>query len=211
MSRPKIVCFDLGGVLCKIHHTWAEAIRAAGVPCRKQPDPNLRLNDLEAMHGFQDGSLDLDGYLEALRAAFGLKSASDALAVHQNILDGTYPGADRLVDDIRAAGLRVGCMSNNNASHWERFLSPEHFPVVAGLDVHVGSHVVGSNKPDGGIYDAFERISGHRGSEIVFFDDTFENLAPAQARGWHAYGVEANGDPPARMRGELVALGILER
>ncbi|MFQ3587959.1 MAG: HAD-IA family hydrolase, partial [Fimbriimonadaceae bacterium] len=203
MSRPKIVCFDLGGVLCKIRHTWAEAIRAAGVPCQKMPDPGFRLNDLDAMHGFQDGSLSRDSYLAVIRDTFGIHNDDDALAVHHHILDRTYPGADRLVADIRAAGLRVGCMSNNNPAHWERFLSPEHFPVVAGLDVHVGSHVVGSNKPDGGIYDAFEKSSGHRGDEIVFFDDSVENLAPAQARGWHAFAVDANGDPPARMRAEL--------
>lgn len=209
MSQPKIVCFDLGGVLCKIRHTWAEAIRAAGVSCSKMPDPGFRLNDLTALHGYQDGSITLDRYLEALVAEFGLASTEDALAVHQGILDQVYPGTEDLIADLRAVGLRVGCMSNNNAAHWERFLSEDHFPAIADLEVQIGSHFVGSSKPDGKIYDAFEQASGCRGSEIVFFDDTAENIGPAQDRGWHAFHVDANGDTPSRMRADLFSLGIL--
>jgi FMN phosphatase YigB (HAD superfamily) len=42
-------------------------------------------------------------------------------------------------------------------------------------------------KPDAGIYEAVERLSGFSGADLLYLDDRSENIAAGASRGWRAW------------------------
>ncbi|HEY3380004.1 MAG TPA: HAD-IA family hydrolase, partial [Armatimonadota bacterium] len=78
------------------------------------------------------------------------------------------------------------CLSNTCAPHWADLTNAVRYPGIAALDFQHASHLFGVAKPDPAIYQLFEAATGQRSEEILFFDDRAENVAAAQACGWHA-------------------------
>jgi FMN phosphatase YigB (HAD superfamily) len=68
---------------------------------------------------------------------------------------------------------------------------------------------MGMAKPAPDIYRAFEKATGRRGPQILFFDDLAENVAAARALGWHAESIDGSRAPSEQMRAHLAAHGVL--
>lgn len=210
MTRPRVVVFDLGGVLIRICRSWAEACAAAGLPLRvdvKDADASGRRHELSARHGV--GAISSDEFFRTVSAALGgVYSPDEVQRVHDAWLLGEYPGVHDLIADLRSAGVVTGVLSNTNHAHWVR-LTPRHmggtdeFPACGRVDHPLASHVLRLLKPDEAIYRAFERHSGAAPGEILFFDDLEENVAAARACGWGARQVDHTGDTAAQMRAHL--------
>ena len=90
----RAVCFDLGGVLIQIHHTWDEALAASGVKPASSLDEIGPLADLAQFGEFQRGSIASEEYLAALAEHLGGTSAAEALAVHRAVTRDAYPGVE---------------------------------------------------------------------------------------------------------------------
>jgi len=106
--------------------------------------------------------------------------------------------------------ITTACLSNTNARHWELMHSDSH----AGLPMHhlthrVASHLVGVMKPEEGIYEHLEQITGLAPGSLLFFDDKAENVATAKRRGWHGERIDPGGDTVAQMRGHLRSYGVI--
>ncbi|MCH8979239.1 MAG: HAD family hydrolase [Armatimonadetes bacterium] len=203
MPPARAVCFDLGGVLIQIHEAWDGALAASGVR------PALARAEIGSLGGFslfdrfQRGEATLDEYLPALAEHLGGMTDAQALSVHQAILRDPYPGADRLVQDAKASGAVVGCLSNTNEAHWATFFEGGRYGFGPLFSVRIGSHIVRSSKPDAAMYRAFESGSGLSGGSIVYFDDGRGNVEAALGLGWQAHLVDALGDTAAQIRGHL--------
>jgi len=127
--------------------------------------------------------------------------------VHAAWLLGEYEGVADLVRGLHDAGVETACLSNTNHDHWEQMLAGE-FPALRSLRHRHASHVLGLRKPDGAIYEAFERATSRTPDRIVFFDDLEENVFAARARGWRAVHVDHTGDTAAQIRDALAELGL---
>lgn len=202
MSR-RVVCFDLGGVMVRVNHTWEDALASAGLAPKTQGP----LGSFEPFLDYQAGKIGDAGYLRALAAHLALDEDT-ARSVHAAILRDEVPGISETVAGLRRPGLVLGCLSNTNALHWSELVS-ERFPTVAGLDVRMASHEVGLSKPEPGLFRAFERSAGAQPGEVVFFDDVPEFVQAARALGWTAHRVDPDGDVPGQLRAHLVAEGLL--
>jgi putative hydrolase of the HAD superfamily len=209
-TSPSVVCFDIGGVLAQICHTWQDAAQVAGVTHGLPLSPSSRLIDLAEIHTYQSGELSYHEYLAALGTHLSC-SAEDAERVHRGILVVEYPGVDQLEADVRAAGWTTGCLSNTNEPHWIELIDPARFPTIAGLDFKMASHEVGLGKPDPAIYRAYCERFGVEPSNIVFFDDYEANVTAARQEGWRAHTIDASGDTAAQMRTILEAEGVLSK
>jgi putative hydrolase of the HAD superfamily len=102
---------------------------------------------------------------------------------------------------IRAAGLRVGALTNN----WRRDgaeddVIPHRLRDV--FDVFIESRVVGLRKPDPRIYTLACEALGVTPARTAFLDDIGRNLKPARALGMATIKVD---DPDDALR-ELSAL-----
>jgi HAD superfamily hydrolase (TIGR01509 family) len=206
MSEGKpVVCFDIGGVLVQIRHTWDAAVTAVGMKINDRM--KVPLNDAHALLEYQDGALTDAQYGERL-AEWLNSTPEEALEVHAAILDQDYPGALDLVKTLQGKGVFTCCFSNTNAHHWARLSSPEFHPAVAGLDALFASHELRLAKP---LHSAFETVESKMPphSQVVFFDDTLENVEAANECGWNAYQVDPQADPIAQMHRTLAALGVI--
>ncbi len=196
--KSKTICFDLGGVLVKIHHTWNAAAQAAGIKLRPGLKPNYRLTEFVPLEKRQAGELNFDDYLQALGADLGI-SSEQARQVHAAILVGEYPGALVFVQDLQSAGYKLGCLSNTNAAHWEILMDAAQYPALALLQTKLASHILGVSKPNTAAFAAFTNAVGCAPDDVLFFDDSAENILAAKNLGWNAHRVDPN-NPIVEMR-----------
>lgn len=201
----RCLALDLGGVVLRINHTWADAAATAQVTLGL-PENGGGLNDFAMIHAFQKEAVSYGEYLDGLARHLGV-STDEARRVHEGILVGPYEGAEALVDDCRAAGITVGVLSNTNRPHIEHCFHA--FPVCHSFDLFGTSYDAKANKPEAEVYRWFEGRLGVQAADIVFFDDGEANVNGARAVGWAAHRVDPDGDPPAYVRSVLTQMGWL--
>jgi len=202
-----VVCFDIGGVLVRIRHTWNHAAEAAGLAAQLG-NGTRRLNDSPDLIAYQAGEIELNEYSKRLGAWLGL-GPEDAVRVHNQILIEDYPGAYDLVQQLKSKGVWTCCFSNTNGLHWTVLTDPAHFPAVASLDKKIASHELLAAKPDPAAFRQVETMFPFKADRIVFFDDTLENIYGAAEAGWEAFRLDPDADPVAEATEILTNMGIL--
>jgi glucose-1-phosphatase len=210
----RIVCFDVGGVLVRIHRSWPEVCRAAGL----EPHPNWTgeaqvsayqtLTDL-----FGTGQISADEWAERLSIALaGAHTPAELLRIHHAWPREEYPGIGALIDELHRRGVETACLSNTYHPHWLRLLhadagqplpGPPEFPGVRRLRRHFASHLMGLAKPDPAIYGAFEAATGLAGGQILFFDDLLPNVTAARDLGWKAEPIDPASETAPQLRRHL--------
>lgn len=91
--------------------------------------------------------------------------------------------------ELRRRGFKTFIFSNTNdlaVEHIDR-----NFPFFRNFDGYIYSYEVGAMKPEAKIYESLEKLTGRRGSEIIYLDDRSENVAAGAERGWRAILHEA--------------------
>ena len=206
-SDVKVLIFDIGGVLVRIHHDLVSAILAVGwtgeIPELTDPDAFNEANRL-----YQAGSISRQ--ILAMRISEQLNNKVDLgtlLAAHDAILREEYMGAAQVVKDIQATGVKTGVLSNTCASHWGRLAA---LPAVslASRDHCFLSFEMGLVKPDDLIYQSVEETLGLLPHEIAFVDDSLPNVEAAKKRGWVSASVPASREHSEELRQALVGLGL---
>lgn len=207
-SSIRLVCFDLGGVVIRICRSWDEACVAAGMPVRdtalwQQTHPaRLRL-----VAEFQTGRIDaLTFATRASEQVEGLYSPAEILGVHHAWMLEEYANIGELIDRVHDAGLDTAALSNTSHDHWDRIVG---YPAVMRLRHLLASHLLGLHKPDPMIYRRLEQQLGYRAQEIIFFDDTQDNVIAAGSIGWQAHVIDPAADPAAQIAATLRDHGVL--
>jgi putative hydrolase of the HAD superfamily len=198
--------FDLGGVIMR---NGSPADFARRFP---DLDPAIVLPILmgpyhddtdHPWHRLERGELTLQEVREANRAALAAAGVAPmppptemAFEINEEMVE--------LVQDLRAAGLRTGLLTNNARELRDRWWGL--LPYEELFDDVVDSHLVGMRKPNPAIYRlALERL-GATADRTAFLDDIASNVAAAQAEGMVGVLVEDGGEAAiARVR-ELAGL-----
>jgi glucose-1-phosphatase len=222
-TAPRVVCFDLGGVLVRICRSWDEACVQAQLPFRNAlafGSEAMRSRRQDVVDRYQRGDLESDAYyVELSRAVDELYSIAEVEQIHAAWTLQEYPGALALIRELnRLPEVTTACLSNTNAVHWRRLAGEDgrtEYPAVLALRHRLASHLLRCSKPDASIYERaratfFESLAG-RPEDIIFFDDLQENVLAARAAGWTAFLVDPLGDTPSQMRAQLVNVGVLPR
>ena len=217
---PKVVCFDLGGVLVRICRSWDEACGHAKLPNRSADwlaSEECLAQRQNVGDRYQLGQLDCGGYYAALSEALrGLYSASEVESIHTAWTLEEYPGVLELVRALNGtAGVSTACLSNTNHAHWQRLAGLDgrgEYAVVPELRHRLASHLVGYAKPDPQIYRlahaTFSEAGAVQADNIFFFDDLASNVSAARSAGWTAFLVDHQGDTAQQMREHLLGVGI---
>lgn len=199
------VIFDFCGVLLdwqcraclegRFDRNLVERICAPGDPCGFYHYEDL-----------MDAGEDFDDLIVRYRAHYGNELAGVFrfyIEHYGDALPRILPGMQKLLTDIRKAGLGVWGLTN-----W----SHETFPIAFGkfpqlkelLDGTVVSGVEKMHKPHADIYELTVSRFGLTPSRSVFFDDTARNVSGARQVGLHAFLFR---DAPQARR-DLIALGV---
>ena len=118
------------------------------------------------------------------------------------MVPGEIEGTRAIFDGLIAAGLDVTMLTNFAPDTFA--IAQSRFPVLTQSRGVTVSGAVELVKPDRAIYDLHARTFGLDPARTLFFDDTMENVAGAEAAGWHArHFIDA-----ARMRTDLADLGV---
>lgn len=208
----RAVCFDLGGVIVRIHRTWEAAVTFAGFT-RGTPaqwtDPRV-VEAWQLVHvAHHRGEVTDAAYFDRVaQLSGGFYEAEDVARIHRGWLIEEYPGMADLVWQLGKAGLVTACLSNTNEHHWQSLLTEPCFPSVQALQVKLASHRLKMMKPEAGIYVAAESALGCASDEIAFFDDLSENVEAARQRGWNTRLIDPMQSPAEQVVTALRAWGV---
>ena len=201
MAAPKVLLFDLGGVL----------VDATGL--RELPrllDRPMRPEDLRhkwvtspTVERFETGRCSSREFADAFIEEWGLSlGRDDFLARFRSWVGGPYPETAELLSRLRGRHS-LACLSNTNAEHWQQLLQMDGLRPV--LERPFVSHELGLMKPSRDVFARVARQLGCEPGEIPFFDDGPENVDGATKAGLSAHQTVG----PGQLRKALGGLGLL--
>lgn len=211
----RVVCFDLGGVLVRIHDGWRAACRDTGIVYDAVLGSDaFRARVRPILDAQQRGTCTLADASAALASATGGRYTPGEIAIlHGSWLQGLYDGVESLITSLHSIdGVVTACLSNTDPSHWERLSDwrpGAPYRALGALGHKFASCVLGLAKPDRAIYDAVTRALGIRPEQVLFFDDTPHNVDAARAHGWHADRIDPTRETVPQLRDRLAAHGVL--
>ena len=194
--------FDLGRVVLDIDFNKVMTIWAGHAGCAPDEVMARFVVDDHFRH-HETGHIDDAAFFRNLRNSLGI-AISDAqfLEGWNAIFTGEMPGIAPLL--ARAAKrMPLYAFSNTNPPHVAHF--SKSYPDVLGhfRELFLSS-TIGLRKPDAAAYDHVVKAIGMPAQRIVFFDDSADNIAGAQARGLIGVHVTSTDD----VAKALEALGI---
>jgi epoxide hydrolase-like predicted phosphatase len=204
MSRRAVI-FDLGGVVLDSPlHAIARYEADLGIPGGFVNRVVLETGPQGAWSRLERGEIGMADFHAAFEAecsraghelsGLELMARIAACGPRQSMLEA--------IRRLRAAGLRVGALTNNWQAEGESTA-----PLRELFDRFIESSVVGLRKPDPRIYHlACERL-GVMPSEAVFLDDIGRNLKAARALGIETIKVD-EPEPAIDALGELLGLDL---
>lgn len=195
------VVFDLGGVLLEVgfesvFECWAADAGGAVASIRE------RFHFDAAYEQHERGEINASQYFAALRQSLNLSLTEEQFHRGWNqCVRGEIPGVAEVVGEF-GARLPIYVFSNTNAAHYTDW-GPRYQHLMQPFRRLFMSHEMGMRKPEA---RAFEFIASEIGVDlpnILFFDDTAENIKGARAVGMQAVHVRNIED----LRSALMGLG----
>ncbi|WP_137134077.1 HAD-IA family hydrolase [Rhizobium sp. FKY42] len=172
--------FDVGGVFIELNAENRRLALEAGGRWSASATPHADL--LDANMQFRLGRISEDDYLDRVQHIYGL-TIEQVLAAETALLSGVLEEMTSYVRQLRVAH-RVVCLSNTQAIHWrhiiEELLGPEFF------DACYLSHEMGMEKPAEDIYLAVQERENVSARQIIFVDDTLDNIHTSRRLGWNS-------------------------
>lgn len=190
LAMKKAVLWDFGGVILS---SPFEAFR------RYETEHDLPLDFIRGVNATNPHS---NAWALMERNEIASEQFDELFAVESSALGHAVPGADVLsllagqvrpemvamVDRVKAAGLRVACLTNNIVGGDGRDVagdarSAEIAEIMARFDVIVESSMIGVRKPEPRFYEIACELLAVQPEECIFLDDLGINLKPAAAMG----------------------------
>ena len=201
-SQPTAVVFDVGRVLIQ----WdLRCLFAKLIDDPEELDWFVTHVVTEEWHHQHDEGRALADMVPERIAQFpGYERHIRAYAARFNeTIPGPVPGTHDIARRLHARGVSLFGLTNFGDEFWAQFRPTEPlFDLFADIVVSGTEKVA---KPDPVIYEIAERRFGLPANELLFIDDKAENIAAAQARGWHGHVFTDAG----RLENDLVSLGLL--
>ena len=102
-------------------------------------------------------------------------------------------GADKLLESLEEAGVKITAATSSPREHVERALSRNG--ILKFIDRIFTSSEIGSSKHSPEIYDEAAKSMGLKREEVCVFEDSLYALKTAAQAGYHTVGVyDANGE-----------------
>ena len=188
--KPIVLLFDIGGVL-------VDFIGPEGL-CNML-DGRYTLEQVRqmwpespALRKFELGTINPQHFAEEFTAEWDLGISANAFMQEFSTWARAPLGdALALLDELRDIAT-LACLTNMNATYWDRIRDDMGFG--SRFDHCYASHEIGLLKPNVEAYRHVISDLSREPAEILFFDDTWNNVAAAEAlgiRAFHTHGIDA--------------------
>ena len=194
----KALLFDLGGVLIDIDFQIAfgrfEKISSLD---HDQIKNRFQMDEMYKQH--EIGQLDWTKYASHLRSTFELDANDDEIAQCWNsIFKGEISQTTKAIEQF---DTNTDCymFSNTNTTHYN-FWNYKYPQVVSLFKQVFISSELGLRKPDVPAFEAISQSTGYALEDLVFFDDTEENIDGARKAGLDAVLVNSPVDVITKLK-----------
>lgn len=185
----KNLLFDLGGVIMDIdRRNCVDAFTALGL---ENADSYFGLYSQSGIFkAIEDGSMTVDEFHRILREKLPAGTTDAQIdTAFQKFLIGIPVNRLQALRRLRNCGYRIFLLSNTNAVMWNDFIAQafteEGLTREDYFDGIVTSFTAKCLKPSPEIFSYACRTLGIKPEETLFFDDSADNTAAAQALGFH--------------------------
>jgi putative hydrolase of the HAD superfamily len=181
----RVILCDLGGVLIKLN--WLEKAKKIFYP-EVSPDVlKQKWLALKSSQRFECGQIDLTQFLSELESEVALKISKEELKEDfLNIIGPEKENCPQILDKLNEYGT-LALLSNTNKAHIDYLKTYSH---ILNKFEHVFlSYELKTMKPSPEIYNKVIQKLGVKPQEILFFDDSLENIESAKAMGINAFQV----------------------
>ncbi len=185
MSKP-FLYFDLGNVLLHFDNDRAarQLADVSGISAEAICDFLQAKNYLNRL---ESGDITCEHVARDFQETFATRVAIPVLKQAASDIFHVNVPVVPLVTRLRAAGVRLGILSNTSAWHWD-FVSHGRFRFLAEyFDVYALSFQLAAMKPDPVIYVKAAELARSAPSDVWFVDDRPEHVRAARQAGWHAW------------------------
>lgn len=195
---PKFIYFDLGKVL--VHFDLDRMCRQMGAAANLSPQLVFQTLFDSGLHDrYEIGQVDPREFYEAFCEAASCRPDYEALQLAGSDIFELNASIIPLVAQLRAAGFRLGVLSNTCHSHWEYCL--RRFRILRDLfSVHALSYRIRAMKPDPAIFLAAAELAGVAPQDIFYTDDIAGHIAGAKAVGFDAVQYTSTPELVAELR-----------
>ncbi|TSA42339.1 MAG: HAD family phosphatase [Betaproteobacteria bacterium] len=188
----RVLLFDLGGVILEIDFNRVFEVWGAhaGVPA---PVIRSRFRFDAFYESHERGQITASAYFESLRASLGIRLSDAQFTEGWNaIFTGEVPGIAALLRQSKEI-LPLYVFSNTNSMH-HAYWAREFADTMRNFQKVFVSSDLGRRKPEPEAFAAVTSAIGVPFENILFFDDTDENVQSARSLGMHAVHVGALAD-----------------
>ena len=184
MQQPKVLLFDLGGVIVR----WVGLDALGEMTGLSREAVSNRFAGLDIFRDYETGRCDDDSFAQAFVAEFNLEMTPlQAKQLWNSWVQDCYAGTKEMLSTLRK-DYTIACLSNTNALHWGHL--PTHINIYDYFDYSFASHLIQAAKPDPESYKIPIEVMGVNPSDIWFFDDTLLNVGAAISTGLNAFHVD---------------------
>jgi len=184
MAKKTTLLFDLGGVIVP----WI------GLECLAERRETTRENIIEtlskseAFNAYEAGKCNDSEFCTEMIKLFEYDISPEAFALIWNSwVRPPFPGVVSALQHLKR-DYTLACLSNTNVLHWTHLKTMLDLEGV--FDHCFASHLIGVAKPAPESYFIPLKSMGVNANDIVFFDDTKENVNAARKLGITSYLVD---------------------
>ena len=181
-TKPKVLLFDLGGVI--VPWVGMEALAAFNNITRAEVSD--RFDDSEIFRAFERGHASEADFIAELPRMFDLPD-TDIAALWNSWVHAPYPGTLEVLAELKTR-FTTACLSNTNPLHWAHL--NKMFSTSETFHYDFASHHIHEAKPDSASYLKPIQTMNCDIEDVWFFDDTEANIKGAQAVGLTAFHVD---------------------
>ena len=186
MNTPKLLLFDLGGVIVR----WVGLDELAKTSGLSRGEVIERFTSSKILSDYEIGDCTDDAFIHEFRHEFELKGADDELKYLWNSwVKDAYANVAQALKTLKF-NFKTACLSNTNALHWKRL--EDLISTHELFHKSYASHLIKFAKPDTQAFEYVLDDMNLAAQDVWFFDDTLVNIDAAKANGIHAFHVDRN-------------------
>ena len=184
LTTPRLLYFDLGNVLLNFDHEIACRNLAALLATTPERIRSI-VFESDWQSRYEHGIVSTEALADELNRQTGSTAPlAELRRASAEIFELNLPVVP-IVGQLRAAGHRLGILSNTCDAHWQ-YVFPRYRILRDWFDVFALSYEIRSMKPEPQIYAAAARLAGCAPGELFFVDDRADNVAGARTAGLDA-------------------------